>query len=201
MARLLFIAVLVVVSGCSGAPTAPSAPSSVPSSASSGATPTASTDPAPAKHTVWAGSRTLSSVAGGECVGPVLAALIGSVSPYDLQVTQNGSSVTGVATDRKTGFSMNYVGTANGPSMSLTPAKMFYTPGTFPPLENFACGGAQVRDVGLNTSTISASVSGNTLTGTVVDEYYVYLAWMVGDTRHYTYITDMVLTSRFVLAR
>ena len=194
MARLLLIAALVVMSGCGSAPTAPSA-------ISPPVNPNAPSAPSPANQPAWVGSRTLTSVTGGECLGPVLAASIGSASRYDLAVTQNGGSLTVVATDRQTGFSMTYTGTADGTSMSLTPAKMFYTPGTFPPLENFACGGAQVRDVGLNTSTISASVSGNTLTGTVVDEYYVYLAWMVGDTRHYTYITDMVLTSRFVLTR
>ena len=68
-------------------------------------------------------------------------------------------------------------------------------------MTDFACGGGHVRDLELNTSTITATISGSTLTGTVVDEYFVALAWMVGSTRHYAYITDMVLTARFVLTR
>ena len=195
MARLLLIAAHVVMSGCGGAPTAPSA-------ISPPVNPNAPSAPSPANRTVWAGSRTLTSVTGGECVGPVFAAKIGSASAYDLAVTQNGSSLTAVATDRKTGFTVKYTGTLEGASMSLTLSPGFsWSPGTFP-YEDFACGDGQVRDVWLGGSTITATVSGNTISGTVVEPYDVMVAEMVGLTRHYLAdVGELVLTSSFVLTR
>ncbi len=194
MARLLLIATLVVMSGCGGAPTAPSAISSL--------TPTAPSAPPPANQTVWAGSRTLTAVTGGECVGPLFAASTGSVSAYDLSVTRDGSSVTAVATDRKTGFTVKYTGTMEGTSMSLTESNGFsWSPGAFP-YEDFACGDGQVRDVWLGHSTITVIVSGNTATGTVIESFDVMVAEMVGNTRHYiAYVGELVLTSHFVLTR
>lgn len=192
MARLLLIVLLVLVSGCGGAPTtAPTAPSAV-----------ASPTPPAANPTVWSGSRTLTSVTGGECVGPVFAAKVGSASAYDLRVTQNGNSLTAVATNRRTGFTVNYTGTLEGPSMSLTLSPGFsWSPGTFP-YEGFACEDGQVRDVWLGGSIITGTVSGNTVTGTVVEPFDIMVAEMVGPTRHYlSFVGELVLTSSFVLTR
>jgi hypothetical protein len=190
MARLMLIVLLVLVSGCGGAPTTPSA------------TRTASAVPPQPNQTAWTGSRTLTGVTGGECVGPLLAASVGSVSAYDLRVTQNGSSMTAVATDRRTGFTVNYTGTLEGTSMSLTLSPGFsWSPGTFP-YEGFACGDGQVRDVWLGGSTITGTVSGNTITGTVVEPFDIMVAEMVGPTRHYlSFVGELVLTSSFVLTR
>lgn len=195
MARLLLIAALVVMSGCGGAPTAPSA-------ISPPVNPNAPSAPSPANRTVWAGSRTLTSVTGGECVGPLFVASIGSASRYDLAVTQNGGSLTAVATDRQTGLTVKYTGTMEGTSMSLTESNGFsWSPGAFP-YEDFACGDGQVRDVWLGHSTITVIVSGNTATGTVIESFDVMVAEMVGNTRHYiAYVGELVLTSHFVLTR
>jgi len=195
MARLLLIATLVVMSGCGGGPTAPSA-------ISPPVNPNAPSAPSPANHAVWTGSKTLTSVTGGECVGPIFAASIGSVGPYDLSWTQNGSSVTAVATDRKTGLTIGYTGTMEGTSMSLGESPGFsWSPGDFP-YEDFACGDGQVRDVWLGHSTLTVTVSENTATGTVIESFDIMVAEMVGNTRHYiAHVGELVLTSHFVLTR
>jgi hypothetical protein len=191
MARVLLVAVLVVVSGCGGTPATPSAVSSPNASA------TATVGPP-----IWTGPRTLTDVSGGECVGPVFAAKVGSASAYDLRLTQNGSSLTAVATDRKTGLTVNYTGTIEGTSMSLAQSPGFsWSPGTFQ-YEDFACGDGQVRDLLLGGSTITATLSGNTVTGTVVEPFDVYVAEMVGPARRYiSDVGELVLTSSFVLTR
>jgi hypothetical protein len=197
MVRLLLIAVLVVASGCGGAPTAPFVISS-PTATESAVPPP--TSPPPGNLTAWSGNRTLTGVTGGDCVGQVLAASIGSASTYDLRVTENGSSLTAVATDRMTGFTVNYAGTADGSSILLEPHGL-YSPGSFP-FRNYPCGGGQVRYLELNTSTITATVSGNTVTGTVVDEFYVAIASVAGTTTSLTYVGEpLVLNWSFVLTR
>jgi len=192
MVRLLLIVVLVVVSGCGGTPATPSVISSP--------TPIVSAVPTPVNVTAWAGPRTLTGVTGGECVGQVLAASIESASPYDLRVTEDGSSLTAVATDRKTGFTVNYAGTAQGPPISLHVSGL-YSPGSFP-FRNYPCGGGQVRYLELNTSMITATISGDTMTGSIVDEFYVAIASVAGTTTSLTYVGEpLVLTSSFVLTR
>jgi hypothetical protein len=191
MARLLLLAVLVVVSGCGGTPSGPSPP----------VTPVARSEPAkPANDTVWVGSRTLTSASGGECVAAAFAALVGSTGRYELRVTQSGNSLKAYVSDPRLGFVWNYAGTADGSSMSLTPVQ-FYTPGPFP-VRNVRCDtGEGVRDLELDNSTITATVNGDTVTGAIVDEFDVCIVEPAGLGWHYTYVGELVLTSTFALTR
>jgi len=79
----------------------------------------------PAHHPIvnaaglWTGSSRTTSAAGGECVGPTLAASVGATTPITVQVSQNGSVVTAVVTGTTTGVYTNYSGTAGSSSISL----------------------------------------------------------------------------------
>ena len=80
----------------------------------------------PAHHPIvnaaglWTGSSRTTSAAGGECVGPTLAASVGATTPITVQVSQNGSVVTAVVTGTTTGVYTNYSGTAGSSSISLS---------------------------------------------------------------------------------
>ncbi len=70
---------------------------------------------------LWTGSVRLTSVTGGECVGPTLAPRIGITQVYTLVITQNGGDLTATATETGTGINTNYSGTAGTNIVTPTP--------------------------------------------------------------------------------
>jgi hypothetical protein len=117
---------------------------------------------------LWTGSIRLTSVTGGECVGPTLAPRIGTTQVYTLQITQNGGDLTATATETGTGINTNYSGTAGTNVFTLNTT----SPNT---ILGFPCSDGQRRDVSRTVSTINASVSGNSGNGTAAETYNVFL--------------------------
>src|ERR1700682_2550550 len=100
LARLaVVLAVSAIACGGSSGPSAPSTPVDVAG--------------------LWTGFLQITSVSGGDCLGPTLNALAGSRQMYTLQVTQNGGALTAVATQTVTGSSTQFSGTAGTTSIAL----------------------------------------------------------------------------------
>lgn len=157
MKRLLLLALLVALPGCGG-DNSPSSPSAAP--------------PPPVNvQGLWTGISTLTSASGGECLAQVLAAQVGTTSPLTVQITQSGSSLTAVVTDSQTGHYTNYSGTAGSSSISLA-----WTYASAAILQNVRCPNGQLRDMRLNTDTITANVDGNRGTGTSGETWNIYVA-------------------------
>jgi hypothetical protein len=153
---IILIAVLEM-SGCGGSSSAPSAPS------------------APSIVNVaglWTASVKITSIVGGECVGVTQQALslFAPPLPYTLQVTQNGASLTAIATSTVTGNSTNFSGTAGAASIALnaTSSTNAFTFG-------YLCSNLQRRDTQLTAAAINATITGNSGSGTYADTTNVYL--------------------------
>lgn len=131
------------------------------------ATPTTTSIPATAQvGGVWTGTVTQTSVNGGECAN-LFQLSTGVRSPFSLQVTQSGSSLTATAASQSTGQSCSYTGTAGGSSVALTGT------GCQPSGYQATCDGFQ-RDVYISSYSATGTVSGNTLSGTTGATYNVF---------------------------
>lgn len=159
MKRLLLLAILVTLPGCGDdKSSSPSSPSTTP--------------PPPVNvQGLWTGGSTTTGANGGECLAQTFASLVGSTSNYTVQITQSGSSLTAVVTDTKTGIYTNYSGTAGGSSISLA-----WTYSSAGSISGIRCPNGQLRDMKLNTSTITADIVGNRGTGTAGETWNIYVA-------------------------
>lgn len=121
---------------------------------------------------LWTGSQTLTSVADGECAGDAYRALqLNHSIAFTLQIAQNVSALTAVATATATGVATNYTGTAATSSFTLN-----VTPSTAVTIPGFGCSDGQLRDLQLTAGTIVANVANNSATGTFTFTYNVFLA-------------------------
>jgi len=144
-------AVLLIATACgSDSPTAPSVPSTAQIAG------------------VWRGTLRTDSVAGGECVGSLLQSTVGGIDTISAAVTQSGANVTAAVTTIATGGVVNYTGTAGATGIQLS-----WTTCTSCNVLAIRCSATATRDLRLVTSTITGTVSGNTITGTEVDTYNV----------------------------
>jgi hypothetical protein len=159
----------------------------------SSSTSTTPTTPTPTPVNVaglWTGTTQLTSATGGDCVGTLYAGQVGTTSTYAVQVTQSGSSITARATSTTTGQYTDYTGTAGSSSVSLN-----WTYATAGVMTGFRCSNGQLRDLRLQTSTITADIYGNSGTGTAAESWNVY----INGTQ--TGAGSMILSSTFKMAR
>lgn len=136
---------------------------------------------------VWLGTTQITSASGGECVGPSLG--IGSATTVSLQVSQSGSALTAVATSTTNGNSTNYTGTAGASSIALNAT--FSTAA----LSTFRCSNGAIRDLQQTAGTVTATITGNTGSGTQAQSYNVFVAGTS------TSVGVLTLTGSFTMTR
>lgn len=168
MKHLIGVLVLVGVVGCGSS--TPTAPSTVQVAG------------------VWLGTTQITSASGGECVGPSLG--IGSATTVSLQVSQSGSALTAVATSTTNGNSTNYTGTAGANSIALN-ATFSTAAFTF----GFRCSNGAIRDLQQTAGTVTATITGNTGSGTQAQSYNVFVAGTS------TSVGVLTLTGSFTMTR
>src|SRR5262245_15204617 len=132
--RRLWLLALLLVSSCSPNSTAPSVLSAA---------------------GTWTGEATLTSVAGGECLGVLFNAFVGNGGPYNLTIAQTGDRLT------STIDGCGYAGTATASSLTLAS-------GSCPPdvqrdLPCQAADGGGTRDLAFNSRTFTGTISGNSM--------------------------------------
>lgn len=119
---------------------------------------------------LWSGGMTLTTVTGGECVGPELRAqaLTGSVDQSTITITQDDSDVTAVIRSATTGLTCSYAGNGSALTYALTAT---------------SCNGAQIlyqcangaaRVLEQVGSTMTGTVAGGSTSGTVTTSYNVF---------------------------
>ena len=147
MRRLTLILVFTVVSACGSDP--PTAPSTVQVAG------------------LWSGTSQITSVSGGECVGTLLQAAVGSPSTVTAAITQTGANLTATVTSQSDGTTCTYSGTAGSSSVSfnLTSCQV----GSF----RVGCSNGAIRNISLFAGTLSASAGGNSLSGTSASSWNV----------------------------
>jgi hypothetical protein len=119
---------------------------------------------------MWTGSTQLTSVSGGECVGADLRAAVAagtSPSQNTLTITQTLSDVTAVVRSTTSGTTCSYRGNAALATFALSDESCDRE-------IVFQCSTGQTRILAPIGSTITATVSGNTATGTVATSYNVF---------------------------
>jgi hypothetical protein len=112
----------------------------------------------------WRGTITLQSATGGECLEPGWAEFLGSSSDYSLDISQNGSMLTGRNGD------CLFTGTATADTFTLQ-----LSSGACMNVHTFICGNGAVRDSRLVASTISARITSNGAVGPQTDTTNVLL--------------------------
>ena len=151
---LLLIATLVGSVSCGkNSPTGPSAPSFVQIAG------------------LWSYSARLATVAGGECVGPLLQATIGAVEAGTMSVTQSGGTLSARATNSSSGLTCDYNGTAGASSVTLN-----WTRCDVGIITGATCPNGARRDLEMISRSITATVTGNSASGTSSETWNVFIA-------------------------
>ena len=150
-----FVLLCISCRGGASSPTAPAAPAAPTIASVAG---------------LWTATMRLTSITGGECVGTTSQATVGALNTYALQVTQNGSSLTAVATNTATGNYMYLSGTAGTSAITLNA-----TYSSTAIIYGYLCSGGSHRDIVLTAATINAVVGGNSATGTYAESDNVCL--------------------------
>jgi hypothetical protein len=122
---------------------------------------------------VWRGTARTNSVTGGECFASTFTALIGGSSTVTAAITQAGAQLTSVTiTDQASGGSCQYSGTVGQSAIQLT-----WQSCTASNVIGARCPSSGLaRDIKMQSSSVSATVSGTTITGTEADLYNVFVA-------------------------
>jgi hypothetical protein len=121
---------------------------------------------------VWSATDRFGSATGGDCVGPTLTAIDnGTFQAYSVQISQNGSALTAIVTSNSNGVTTNYSGTAGESSITLNAT--FSTAAT---VFGVHCLNGALRDINLTNSTITATMNGNSGSGTNAASYNVFAA-------------------------
>ncbi|MCR4374172.1 MAG: hypothetical protein NUW22_04925 [Acidobacteria bacterium] len=115
---------------------------------------------------VWTGNVTQVSVTGGECLA-LFQQSNGGSDRYTLALTQTGATLAATAGSQNTGQSCTYTGTAGDGTISLNVATC--EPGGY----QATCNGQQ-RDVILFARSVTATVNGSAMTGTVGESWNVF---------------------------
>ena len=137
-------------------------------------------------------SMRLTGVSGGECVGADLTARLSSVDVGTLTITQKQSDVTVVVRSATTGLQCTYEGNASLATFAVSVRSCDAAQ------INFGCSNGQSRTLELVGSTITATISGNTTTGTVATTYNVFAR---GTNAQTTPVAGLVTQQQFTAAR
>jgi len=119
-----------------------------------------------------------------------MAALIGTTTNITVQITQSGSALTAMSTATATGDTAHYSGTAGTSSISLDWTQM--SAGI---VTGFRCSNGERRDMEVRTDAITATISGNTQTGTQAS------SWNIKVTGTGQAVGILFLNSSFTLRR
>lgn len=117
---------------------------------------------------LWAYSSTLTAISGGECIGPMLQAVVGRRTTGTIRIQQAGAILTATFTADQSGANCTYSGTAGSSSFALNVMSC-----TANDLLGVTCPDGSVRNVRLTTGGVNASVNGGTAVGTEADTYNV----------------------------
>ena len=116
----------------------------------------------------WNGALTLTRVAGGECVGNDMQADIGSVDLGTVVISQTQTDVTAVVRSATTGLSCRYQGTVGPGAFALS------TQGCEVNQILFQCVNGASRVLEQVGSTVTATLAGGAITGSVTTFYNVF---------------------------
>jgi hypothetical protein len=138
---------------------------------------------------LWRGTATTASVSGGECFASVLQGAVGGSGAIAMTLTQNGSAVSATLPSSDSTTSYTYSGKVESNTLTLT--------GTCSGCDGIgvACPTGAMRDLKLQSSNITATVNGNTLSGSEVEIYNV----LVSQTT--TSVGTLSVTDTFSLTR
>ncbi len=139
----------------------------------------------------WTGTTTLTSVIGGECVGTVFQTMLGLPFPFTAAVTQTGSTLSATVTLDITATTCSYSGTAGSNTVTLNVTSC-EVGGSF---RRLPCAGGVVRDMQLIGGSITGTVSGNTVSGTLAEMWNIF----VGPTS--VSVEPLTLNSTFSISR
>ena len=136
----------------------------------------------------------LTSVTGGECVGDDLRTRVGSLDVGTLTLSQKDADVTAIVRSATTGLECTYQGGASIESFAVSSrscdtAKIL-----------FGCSSGQARILELVRSTITASITGTTTTGTVATSYNVF-APPTGTSTQQTPVAGLITQHQFIARR
>ena len=119
---------------------------------------------------LWRGSSTLTAATGGECVGPLLSAGIGTADTRTLTMAQEGTGVTAKVTSADTGLGCQYTGRVALNTLALDAASCAAGEPVFLVVQ---CTNGATRQLELVGSTITATVAGGVVSGTLAETFNV----------------------------
>ena len=160
-------------------------------SACGGDTPAAPTAPVIAQIAgVWRGTGTTASVAGGECFAAAFQATVGSQGPITVAITQAGSTVNATLTSDSNGNNYVYSGAVGQSAVSLTGSSCSACN-----LIGARCPtGTAVRDIKLQTLSVTGTVNGTSLTGTQSETFNIFSAGTSSAVGTLTLVSSFALT-------
>lgn len=109
----------------------------------------------------WIGNATLTSAAGGECVGDTLRAVLGSRDIFSARIQQNGTELAASVTYQGNRTSCVYTGSTQGSTLALN--------GSSCPsgrVDGFRCTNGSLRDLEVTAGRVEARIAGRSGNGT-----------------------------------
>ena len=139
---------------------------------------------------VWRGTSRIASISGGECFATALQTSVGAGSPITVAATQSGSSVSATLTTDADGGNYTYSGTVGQSAVSLTGSacSACNTIGARCPTST------ALRDLKIQTASVTGTVSGATLTGSETETYNLFNAGTATAVGTYTVTSSFTLT-------
>jgi hypothetical protein len=118
----------------------------------------------------WSGTATTASVSGGECFAGLLQTAVGGSGPIVMTLTQNGSSVSATIGGGDSATTYTYAGSVGSSALTLS--------GTCSGCDGVGvqCPTGALRDLKLQSSNLTATVNGNTMSGSEVETYNVLVS-------------------------
>jgi hypothetical protein len=140
----------------------------------------------------WSGATVTARVSGGECVGADLRASVRGIDQGTVTLTQNAADVSAVIRSATTGLTCRYDGSASFTGFALSAvscdAEILYQ-----------CSTGQARILRPIGSTLTATQSGLTATGTITTSYNIF--GIDPATKEETPIAGMTIESDFTATR
>jgi hypothetical protein len=140
----------------------------------------------------WSGATVTARVSGGECVGADLRASVRGIDQGTVTLTQNAADVSAVIRSATTGLTCRYDGSASFTGFALSAvscdAEILYQ-----------CSTGQARILRPIGSTLTATQSGLTATGTITTSYNIF--GIDPTTKEETPIAGMTIESDFTATR
>jgi hypothetical protein len=140
----------------------------------------------------WSGATVATRVSGGECVGNDLRSVAPGVDQGTVTLTQNAADVSAVIRSATTGLTCRYDGSASFTGFALTAVSCDET-------ILFQCSTGQARILRPIGSTLTATQSGVTATGTITTSYNVFGIDPV--TKEETPVAGLTVESQFTAIR